>query len=146
MYTIEEFEREKSKVMNYIMYKKRTEYEVKNKFQSTIQKDMLCDIIYYVKDAGYLNDKDYVERAISEFIALKNISIKEIEYKLYQKGISKDILEDYIYENNDELLEHELKSAECIYEKKKNTMDKEDIKKYLMRKGYKQQIIKEVLE
>ena len=51
MYSIEEFDREKTKVMNYIMYKKRTELEVKNKFQNTIQNDMLCDIISYVKEA-----------------------------------------------------------------------------------------------
>ena len=31
MYSIEEFDKEKTKVMNYIMYKKRTEKEVKNK-------------------------------------------------------------------------------------------------------------------
>lgn len=57
MYSIEEFDKEKSKVMNYIMYKKRTEKEVKNKFQNTIQNDLLCDIISYVKEAGYLNDR-----------------------------------------------------------------------------------------
>ena len=37
-YSIEEFDRAKSKVMNYIMYKKRTEYEVKNKFSKTLDK------------------------------------------------------------------------------------------------------------
>ena len=34
-YSIEEFDKAKTKVMNYIMYKKRTEYEVKNKFSKT---------------------------------------------------------------------------------------------------------------
>ena len=50
MYQVEEFDKEKTKVMNYIMYKKRTEKEVKNKFQNTIQSDMLCDIIEYIKE------------------------------------------------------------------------------------------------
>lgn len=145
MYTIEEFDKEKSKVMNYIMYKKRTEYEVKNKFQNTIQKDMLYDIITYVKDAGYLNDSDYIERAVQEFMALKNISIKEIEYKLYSKGIEKNKIDDYIYENKERLEEYELKSAGNILQKKQSTMEKEDIKMYLMKKGYKTQTIKEVL-
>jgi len=146
MYTIEEFDKEKSKVMNYIMYKKRTEYEVKNKFENTIQKDMLCDIISYVKEAGYLDDSDYIKRAVNEFIALKNLSIKEIQFKLFSKGINKDKLEDYIYANKEELEEYELKSATYIVAKKEKTMDKEDIKIYLMKKGYKQQTIKEVLE
>lgn len=146
MYTIEEFDKEKTKVMNYIMYKKRTEYEVKNKFQNTIQNDILCDIIAYVKDAGYLDDKDYIDRAVNEFIALKNISIKEMQYKLINKGINRNKLEDYFYENKEKLEEHELKSARNIVEKKQTIMEKEDIKMYLTRKGYKQQTIKEVLE
>lgn len=146
MYTIEEFDKQKSKVMNYIMYKKRTEYEVKNKFENTIQKDMLCDIIAYVKEAGYLDDGDYIKRAVREFMALKHLSIKEIQYKLFAKGINKDRLEDYIYENKEELEEYELKSAYHILAKKETTMDKEEIRMYLMKKGYKQQTIKEVLE
>lgn len=146
MYTIEEFDREKTKVMNYIMYKKRTEREVKNKFQNTIQNDLLCDIISYVKEAGYLDDNNYVERAVSEFMALKNLSEREIKYKLYTKGINKETLEDYFYENKEEIEEYEKKSAYNIFIKKQGTMEKEDIENYLTKKGYKQEIIKEVLE
>ena len=35
-YNAEEFDKAKTKVMNYIMYKKRTAYEVRNKFSKTI--------------------------------------------------------------------------------------------------------------
>ena len=52
-YTIEEFDKAKTKIMNYIMYKKRTEYEVKNKFSKTLEENLLHDIIEYVKEAGY---------------------------------------------------------------------------------------------
>ena len=48
---LEEFEKQKIKVMNYIMYKKRTEYEVRQKFSKTIDEDTLDEIIEYVKDA-----------------------------------------------------------------------------------------------
>lgn len=144
MYTVEEFDKEKTKVMNYIMYKKRTEYEVKNKFKNTIQNDMLCDIIAYVKDAGYLDDTDYIDRAVKEFMALKDLSIKEIKYKLLTKGIDKEKIEDYFYNNKEELEEYEVKSLENILQKKQKTMEKEDIKIYLMKKGYNHQTIKEV--
>lgn len=146
MYTVEEFDREKTKVMNYIMYKKRTEREVKNKFQNTIQNDLLCDIISYIKEAGYLDDRDYVKRAVNEFMALKNLSAREMKYKLFTKGIDKEALEDYFYENKDEIEDYERKSAEKIYIKKQSTMEKEDIQNYLLKKGYKEHIIKEVLE
>ncbi len=144
MYTIEEFDKEKTKVMNYIMYKKRTEYEVKNKFENTIQKDLLCDIIAYVKDAGYLDDTDYIDRAVKEFIALKDLSIKEIKYKLLTKGIDRNKLEDYFYYNKEMLEEYEVKSAKNLIQKKQRTMEKEDIKIYLIKKGYNHQTIKEV--
>ena len=84
------------------MYKKRTEYEVKNKFSKTIEENLLHDIIEYVKEAGYLSDTDYIKRAILEFKALNNLSRKEISYKLYSKGISKEFIEDYFSEHQEE--------------------------------------------
>ena len=41
MYTIEEYDKEKSKILKYILYKKRSKQEVKNKFCSTINNEML---------------------------------------------------------------------------------------------------------
>lgn len=146
MYSIEEFDKAKSKVMNYIMYKKRTEYEVKNKFQNTIQNDMLCDIISYVKQAGYLNDSEYIKRTIDEFMALKNLSAKEIKYKLLTKGINKEVLEDYFYIHKQEIQEYELRSAQKIVDKKIRNMEKDEIRQYLLKKGYKQEIVNEVLD
>ncbi len=144
-YSIKEFDKQKTKVMNYIMYKKRTEYEVKNKFEKTIEENLLHDIIEYVKEAGYLSDSNYIERAVSEYKALRNLSRKEISYKLYSKGIKKADIEDYFSNNSEELYEYELKSARNIFNKKKNTMDKEEIKNYLRRKGYREDIIKELI-
>lgn len=141
-YSIEEFDKAKTKVMNYIMYKKRTEYEVRNKFSKTLEENLLNDIIEYVKEAGYLSDVQYIERAISEYKALSNLSRKEIKYKLYSKGISKNLIEDYFCEHQEELYEYELKSAKNIFIKKQATME-EEIKNYLRKKGYAEEIIKE---
>lgn len=143
-YSIEEFDKQKSKVMNYIMYKKRTEYEVKNKFEKTIEENLLHDIIEYVKEAGYLSDLNYIERSVIEFKALKNLSRKEISYKLYSKGINKNLIEDYFNEHSEELYEYELQSALKIFSKKISTMEKEEIKNYLRKKGYREDIIKEI--
>ena len=140
-YSVEEFDSAKTKVMNYIMYKKRTEYEVKNKFSKILEENLLNDIIEYVKEAGYLGDANYIERAVAEFKNLNNLSRKEVKYKLYSKGISNDLIEDYFSENSEELYEYELRSATNIFNKKINTMEKEDILNYLRKKGYKQEII-----
>ena len=76
---LENIEKQKTKVFKYITYKKRTENEVRNKFQNEIEENLLEDIIKYFKDAGYINDKKYIEKSINEFMALKNLSIKEIK-------------------------------------------------------------------
>ena len=145
-YSIEEFEKAKTKVMNYIMYKKRTVYEVKNKFSKTLEENLLHDIIEYVKEAGYLSDTEYIKRAISEFQALNNLSRKEIKYKLYSKGIENNLIEDYFSENSDELYDYELKSAKNIFIKKQSTIDTDEIKNYLRKKGYREDIIKQAIE
>ncbi len=145
MYSVEEFQEQKSKVMNFILYKKRTEKEVKNKFYGIIPDDMLEEIIEYVKEAGYLSDADYIEKAINEFMKLKNLSIKEIAYKLYAKGIKKEDLENYLDAHKDELEEYEKSSANNIYNKKIKTTDKEQIKSYLIKKGYNKDIIYDLI-
>ena len=146
MYTIEEFDKEKTKVLKYILYKKRTEQEVRNKIEKSIEQKLLEDIIEYLKETNYINDKEYIEKTINNFIALKNLSIKEIRYKLITKGIKKEDIEDYIYENNEELENFEIKSAENIIYKKQSLMEIEEIKQFLLKKGYKLENINKAIK
>ena len=136
MYTVEEFDQQKTKILKYILYKKRTEQEVRKKFSNTMDENMLEDMIDYLKEASYINDQDYIEKTIHNFMALKNLSIKEIVYKLMAKGINKTEIEDYMYENRDELEAYEIQSAENILYKKSLSMEQEEIKQYLLKKGY----------
>ena len=134
---LKELDKQKTKVFKYILYKKRTEFEIRNKFKNDIEENMLEDIIEYFKEAGYISDSEYIERAVNEFMSLKNLSIKEIKYKLYSKGINKSLLEDYIQNNYEKLERYERKSAENIKIKKQNLMDEDELKIYLLKKGYK---------
>ena len=146
MYTIEEFDKEKTKVLKYIIYKKRSEQEIRNKFAKTIDENMLEDIIEYLKEANYINDKEFIEKTINNFKILKNLSIKEMEYKLMAKGLNKDDIEDYFYENKEELEEYETKSASNIIYKKSDSMEQDEIKQYLLKKGYKMDSINRAFE
>ena len=146
MYTIEEFDKEKTKVLKYILYKKRTEYEIRIKFSNEINENMLEDIIDYLKEAKYIDDKELIRKTINNFISLKNLSIKEIKYKLLSKGLNKSDIEDYIYENIEELEEYETKSAQNILNKKITLMKEEEIKQYLLKKGYKEENIEKAIE
>ena len=107
---------------------------------------MLEDIIDYLKEAKYIDDKEYIRKTVNNFIALKNLSIREIEYKLYSKGIKKQDIEDYIHKNREELNEYEIKSARNIVNKKVTSLEIEEIKKYLTKKGYKKDNVNTALE
>lgn len=146
MYTIEEFDRCKSKVMNYIMFKKRTEYEVKMKFLNIFDEELLNDIIAYLREAGYLSDEKYIDRAVNEFIALKNLSIKEIKNKLAIKGVSRSLIDDYVSDNREKLDEYEYNSAKKLLLKKSLLNSIDDIKIQLMKKGYTTENINRAIE
>lgn len=136
MYSLEEFDKQKTRVFKYILYKKRTEQEIRQKFRNDIEENMLEDIIEYFKEANYINDYDFIERQVREYMALKTMSIKEIKYKLAGKGIDRKIMEKYINEHYDELKEYEKKCIEKIRIKKSGTMEEQEINQYLYRKGY----------
>lgn len=146
MYSIEEFDKEKSKVMKYIVYKKRTEQEVRNKFNQVIESELLTDIIDYIKEVGYLNDENYIEKSINEFMALKNLSIREIKYKLMSKGINNKLIEEYVDNNLDDLIEYEKRCAKALAIKKSNSSTEDEIKMYLLNKGYKRSSIEYALQ
>lgn len=146
MYTIEEYDKEKSKVLKYILYKKRSKQEVKNKFYNTIESEMLDDIIEELEENGYIDDNNYIERAVKEYMALNNLSLKEVRYKLMSKGISSDAIEDYISNHQEEMENYEIKSAKTIIIKKQNAMEEEAIIQFLMKKGYKTSNIRQAIE
>ena len=135
MYSIEDLDFAKTKILKYISFKKRTENEVRLKFNKVINQELLDDAIEELKENGYIDDNKYIVRAINEFMALKNLSIKEVKYKLMSKGINKNLIDNYISNNKDTLVDYELQSAKNIAIKKSN-LEKEEIKNYLMKKGF----------
>ncbi len=141
----EKVDKLKTKVLKYIVYKKRSEQEIRDKFSSEEQ-DILEDVIERLKELNYIDDNNYIERSIAEFLALKNMSIKEISYKLLSKGISKSMIDDYIYNHKENLLDYEIKSATNIIHKKQSQMELEDIKTFLFKKGYMSESINIALE
>ena len=99
---LEAYDRNKTKVLKYVLYKKRSVNEIIRKFEKDIDSNMLEDIIADLKENGYIDDSQYVQRAVNEFMALKNISLKQIKYKLLSKGIDQSLIEDYFYQNRED--------------------------------------------
>lgn len=136
----------KSKVLKYIVYKKRTEYEVRKKFENEFDEDIFEEVIDVMKENKYLGDNIYAERSINEFIAINTLSIKEIKYKLQLKGIKSSIIDECIQDNYEELIEYEHKCAVKQMRKKLKDGDIQKARLFLMKKGYKEESIKYAIE
>ena len=118
--------------------------EVRQKF-SEEDENSVDDSIQYFKELHYIDDLEYIERSIQEFMNLKNLSIKEISYKLCQKGISKKQVDEYIFKHRDDLLQYEIKSATNIWNKKIKSVEPEEIKQFLYKKGYMLETINSII-
>ena len=68
-----------------------------------------------------------------------------MKYKLYSKGIKSSIIDEYFSKNKDQLNEYEENSAYKIVCKKRNIMEEDEIKLYLLKKGYKEESIQQAL-
>lgn len=140
----EKIDKLRSKMLKYILYKKRTEMEVRQKFCDE-DENAVEDAIEYFKELKYIDDENYIERSVQEFINLKSLSLKEISYKLCQKGVSKRLVDEYMAKHEDELLEYEIDSARKIWNKKIQNSDENSVKEFLYKKGYSQETIQKML-
>lgn len=101
----------KEVAIKYVMFKKRTEAEVKRKLEflnynvSTVDK-----IVDYLKEAGYIDDNKYISKYMQEIKAIKNWSKMQVKNDLYKRGCKGEIDEE-------ELNNYELQSITNLYNK-----------------------------
>ncbi len=140
----DEFDKLRSKVLRYSLYKKRTEKEVRTKFDNE-DKNYMDLIIEFLTDDKYIDDEKYIEEYIYESSLLRNQSIKEIEYKLLEKGIDRGKIQKYFSTNWDSLILYEIDSAKKLLKKRENIEAEKNIS-YLLNKGYSIDNIRKAIE
>lgn len=125
------------KLMKYVVFKKRTEMEIRQKCKRLEYTDeYIEDVIQYLTENEYINDSRYVERYINNVLKLKKSSIFEMKMDLLRRGVKEEYIDSYIESHQTELEEFENDSARKIVEKKAQTTEIEKIKRYLRGKGY----------
>lgn len=124
-----------SKLMKYVIFKKRTEYEVREKCKTlNYTSDYIDEIIDYLKEAEYINDEIYITKYINNILKLKKSSVAEVRLDFMKRGIDFDRVNSELL---DRLYEHEKESANYLANKKYKAGDSiEKIKRYLNGKGY----------
>ena len=79
----ERFDKYKTRVFKYVLYKPRTEKEVYYKFKNFEDSAIyLKKVIELLKELKYIDDKRYAEMYIEDSINIKRLSRFEIKNKL----------------------------------------------------------------
>ena len=61
-----------------------------------------------------------------------------------QRGISKEIIQEYIDENQEKIAEYDVKAAKFVYDKKIKERTDEEVKRYLIRKGFPEDVVNKI--
>ena len=77
----------KTRLLKFIIFKKRTESEVFNKFKDEYDNELLSEVIQQLKELKYIDDQEYIEKYILDALNLKALSMKELRFKLQSKEI-----------------------------------------------------------
>ncbi len=124
------------KVMKYVVFKKRTAEEVRKKCLTlNYEENYIDEIIEYLKEAGYIDDKVYIQKYINDIKKLKHMSIAQIRNDLIRRGLDSDLIDNIIM--TEDINEFEFESAKYLLNKKlKLGEDIDKVKKFLLNKGY----------
>ena len=133
------FEDAKNYAARLISSRSYTQKAMKEKLTSHIGDEEIVEkTIHFLKEYKLLDDYDYARRLTHDLVYLKKLGIKQIKWKLKEKGISEKIIEkvlgefdfsDTIKENLESLAQKKLNGNFDI----KNVMK---AKRYLASRGY----------
>ncbi len=136
------FKRAKKKAVSLLKRKDRTKYEIESKLKEARFNDyVIQSVIDHLKSNHLINDKKYFENYVSYYKTKK--SLKKIQYDLRLKGIKREYLEMI-----GDLYQNEESTAYKLLDKKYNIEvdTKEKMMAYLIRKGFKYDSAKKVVE
>ena len=147
-----DIERAKSRAINYILGKLKTKYEVRLKLKENgFAEDVIDKVLDILEKEEYLNDKVYCEIFIEDKKKLNGYGKNKIKSLLIQKGISKNIFEDFLNEFEydeefDNALKMGIKKLELLSNEEDNFKKKQKIINYLTYRGFGFDVINDVLK
>lgn len=141
--------RAKLRAMHLLTDMDRTESQLRTKLKQSLYPDEIVNqVMDYVKSFGYIEDGNYARRFVDGRKGVK--SRKEIYAALCQKGVPKDTIERVMEECYED--EGEQEAIRRILQKKKfcaeqaTEPERTKIYSYLMRKGFRYEDIRQVIQ
>lgn len=147
-----DIERAKSRAINYISGKLKTKYEVRLKLKENgFAEEIIDEVLDILEKEEYLNDKIYCEIFIEDKRKLNGYGKNKIKSLLIQKGISKNIFEDFLDEFEydeefDNALKMGIKKLNLLSNEEDKFKKKQKIINYLAYRGFGFDVINDVLK
>ncbi len=146
-----EYDRAKEKAFFLLTYRDHSVYELKAKLRKRDFDEKVIDkTIEYLLENGYLNDKKFSEIYLNELLNTKRSGIMIIRKKLFQKGLSRELINNLLNDLDDEIFHNNclfhLQKKRKLLEKKHDENIKNKLYNYLSRKGFRYEIILNVFE
>jgi len=139
--------------IRYLSFRPRSEKEIRDYLKKKNANEKTIGLIVEkLKEYKFLDDAEFARRFIEQRIKIKPKAWRIIKLELIRKGISKEIIETIILEDQAPEIndgETALKLAEKRIERLKNEPRQKQYEKmfrYLASKGYNYDIIKEVVD
>jgi len=145
----EKVQKAKVGALKYIGVKARTEFELRKKLRTQEHELEIIDkIVDDFKERKYIDDRDFSELYVRDFVNFKKDGIFKLRRNLQQKGIKSEIIEEVIkqYVSSDDqfkkALQLGLRKFDFLRDKENK---KEKIYRFLIQKGFESPIVSRVL-
>lgn len=103
--SLEDYNVNLAKAINYASRAMKTEWEVRNYLrEKKVLPHQIEDMIKFLVDRELIDDRFYVEQFIEEKINTGRHGLVKIKHLLTQKGISRNLLDDIVDEEQSEML------------------------------------------
>ena len=139
-------EKAMSLAFNYLSYKPRTEKEmIKYLSGKGYPEETILEVLDKLKDYKYVDDKEYASNFHKSQVLSKGYGPLRIQYKLMQKGISK---EQYRQIEMEEDIDYYLIALTQAQRKLKEKRELDSLRKvygYLLRRGFTSEVVSKVI-
>lgn len=134
--------------LHFLSYRQRTEKEIVDKLKEKGFEDKVIDnTLIYLKNYGLIDDMEFAKSFMKDKINLNKQGPKRIKYELYKKGISQEIINEVLTEDDNEYnraLELAKRKLSSYKKDDKNAIYRK-LGGFLQRKGYSYDCIHSVL-
>lgn len=143
-----DIEKAKLKAIKFVLGKFKTKMEVRKKLNKEFDNDIIDEVLNFLEKNSYVDDRNYAIYFIEDKQKLNGYGKNKIKSLLIQKGISKQIIDEFIFDEDNEFenaLKMGIKKLNLLKNEENRFKKKQKIINYLAYRGFSFDIIQKVL-